>query len=446
MSRQIAFLSTVLIILYLFWVDSKSSDGKSKALWIPFCWMFIVGSRYVSHWLNLNATSFYEIAVTEGSPIDRLVFSLLIFAGLFVLIRRSVNWNSVFKKNLLIWAYFFFGFLSIIWSDYSFVSLKRWIKSLGTIIMVLVIITEEKPFASLQTLLRRLAFVSIPLSFLFVKYYPQWGRDYHMGQPMFAGIATQKNGLGQLCLYSLVYFSWHLIVNRPRAIITETLIQKSVYFIILPMSIWLLIKSNSATSIFCVILAISIFLTYRLLFQSSNPRGMIPFTVFLLFLAVLMEYFFGIKNLIITSLGRTPDLTTRVPMWQDLLTMVQNPLVGTGFESFWLGSRRFYIQDRWAVAGQAHNGYLEMYLNLGIVGLFFVAAWLLTGFKRLQDFINKAPSTAVLHFAFLMVIVFYNWTEATFNGINNMILLMFFIYMSSTYDVQETEPTAVEET
>jgi len=43
-----------------------------------------------------------------------------------------------------------------------------------------------------------------------------------------------------------------------------------------------------------------------------------------------------------------------------------NPWIGAGFESFWLGPR---LNKLWAqynfMPNQAHNGYIEIYLNLG---------------------------------------------------------------------------------
>ena len=213
----------------------------------------------------------------------------------------------------------------------------------------------------------------------------------------------------------------------------------------LPMAAWLLYLSNSATSILCVYIALAIFLIYRFFFGSANPRAILPFFVFLFFSAILAEYFFDVTNHIITWLGRRPDLTTRVPMWQDLLSMVKNPLVGTGFESFWLGERRNIMVDNWSIGGQAHNGYLDMYLNLGLAGLFFMLAWLLNGFRRLQNLMIFDPSTAILHFSFLVVIALYNWTEATFVGINNMILIFFFVYMSSNYALHKSENATIRD-
>ena len=75
----------------------------------------------------------------------------------------------------------------------------------------------------------------------------------------------------------------------------------------------------------------------------------------------------------IQLLGKDPTLTDRTLLWAELLKVDINPLFGTGFESFWLGERfRSFTASHWWAPNEAHNGYLETYLNLGLVGLFLL--------------------------------------------------------------------------
>ena len=53
---------------------------------------------------------------------------------------------------------------------------KRWIKDLGNPIMALVILTERRPYEALGITLRRLSFLLLPLSVVFVRYFPELGR------------------------------------------------------------------------------------------------------------------------------------------------------------------------------------------------------------------------------------------------------------------------------
>jgi O-antigen ligase len=112
-------------------------------------------------------------------------------------------------------------------------------------------------------------------------------------------------------------------------------------------------------------------------------------------------------------------------MWEDLLSFVKNPIIGYGYESFWLGERREYMWENWKIASQAHNGYLEMYLNMGVIGLCFILAWIVSGLMKVRRAMERDYKSAVLRLCLIVVVAVYNWTEATFFGSSNMWLLFF---------------------
>jgi O-antigen ligase len=286
--------------------------------------------------------------------------------------------------------------------------------------MVLIILTENRPYAALGVILRRFSFLLLPLSVLFIKYFPDLGRSYHMGVPIVTGVAGQKNGLGAICLLSGIYFSWNLLISRSAAYASGKRLHYSLYFIIIPMIIWLLYIAGSATSLACLIIALCIFAVGRQPAMVIKPQRILYVGIVCVALFGIMEIAFNAADTVIVMLGRQPDLTTRVPMWKYLLTMVKNPLLGFGYESFWLGARQQVVLERWGLTGNAHNGYLQMYLDLGLIGLFFVVAWILSGLRNVaRELITDYPA-AVLRFCFIVVVCFYNYTEATLNGVSNI--------------------------
>ena len=94
-------------------------------------------------------------------------------------------------------------------------------------------------------------------------------------------------------------------------------------------------------------------------------------------------------------LGRDPSLTDRTAVWADVLALQNRPMLGYGFESFWLGDRLMVLWNKWWWRPtQAHNGYIETYLNLGLVGLGLLAGLLLSTFRvsvgsLLNDFASR---------------------------------------------------------
>jgi O-antigen ligase len=81
------------------------------------------------------------------------------------------------------------------------------------------------------------------------------------------------------------------------------------------------------------------------------------------------------------------------------------------------------VQARWGHLMQAHNGYLEIYLNLGFIGLFIIAGQILSGLRKVSRHLAIDYSAAILRLCFIVVVVLYNYTEATFYGVSGMWVL-----------------------
>src|SRR4029078_7734667 len=70
----------------------------------------------------------------------------------------------------------------------------------------LIVMSEEAPLAAFERILRRCAYALLPLSIVFIQYFPHIGRAYGRwdGLEMWTGVTTQKNNLGALCAISMV--------------------------------------------------------------------------------------------------------------------------------------------------------------------------------------------------------------------------------------------------
>ena len=118
---------------------------------------------------------------------------------------------------------------------------------------------------------------------------------------------------------------------------------------------------------------------------------------------------------LVASLGRDPTLTGRTAIWNAVLAMSANPLVGTGFESFWMGDRLDKAQKLIGPGVQeAHNGYLELYLNLGWIGIGLLSVLIVTGYRNVIATLRRDPHTGRLRLAFFVAAITYSFTEAGF--------------------------------
>ena len=150
---------------------------------------------------------------------------------------------------------------------------------------------------------------------------------------------------------------------------------------------------------------------------------------------------FHVKDQVLELLGRDANLTDRAGLWELVRSLEVNPLIGAGFMSFWSGDRMQTIWD--ALGGginQAHNGYLEQYLNLGYIGVGFIIAIIASALLNVRTHLKTDPSAAVLRLCFISVAILYNYTEASFYGINNMWVLL----LIASIDVKG-EPSGLRE-
>jgi len=125
--------------------------------------------------------------------------------------------------------------------------------------------------------------------------------------------------------------------------------------------------------------------------------------------------FLGVSPGVLEAVGRNPTLTDRTEVWGVLLRLVRNPLFGTGFESFWLGPR---LEKMWSVywwhPNEAHDGYLEIFLNLGWMGVALLTFIIATGYRRVFRVWRSNVSIGSLLLAYFFMGLVYNFTEAAF--------------------------------
>jgi exopolysaccharide production protein ExoQ len=432
-------------IVWLLWRDMRQTPGVSYALWIPLTWMAIIASRLPSEWQHGGSTLFTNSAdaYLDGSPIDRNIFLLLIALGAAVLLKRAVSWQSLLKKNPAIVLFFLYTVLSLLWSDFPLTAFKRWSKVLGHIVMALVVFTEAEPAEAFRALFRRCGYVLLPVSVLFIKYYPQLGRafDVWTGVAVNMGVTTNKNALGNLCLIMGLFFLSLLFAGSPgkRRIVG---LERYVYVVFLGAIGWLLSVAHSASSVGAAMLGALVIV--------GSQLGPIRrhFSVLLIVALLIVGTFVAATDMeddVIVAMGRDTTLTGRTELWDTLRTMEVNPLVGAGFESFWLGGRVEKLWDKfWWRPNQAHNGYYEAYLNLGLIGLFLQCAMILSCYLKarrqmLAGWDDSAAGgsdfgRAQFTLAFVLALIVFNLTDATFKGTHLSFFVFFVIALE--YHVQ----------
>ena len=414
MVRLIAAILCAVVILTLFRLNRQKDIRTSAALWLPTFWLFIGTSRNIAEWFHYSSEAGAD-RYLEGNPLDRTILSGVIALGIVVLILRGRQVITLLRSNLPILAYFLFCASSALWSDFPDVSFKRWFRATGDVVMILIVLSDPDWVAALKRLLSRVGLLVIPLSVLFIRYFPELGRSYSRGgAPSWTGVATDKNALGMLSLIlglAALYRFLEMYTGKEGPRKRGPLFAQATLFLL---SIYLLLESNSATAAACFGLAGGpMVLTY--LYSWARRAGTLRLLVAAVILVPFSSMFLGLGTGLVQDLGRDTSFTGRTAIWHYAIPMVPNVVVGAGFESFWLGHRikdmeRLINQD----VNQAHNGYIEVYLNLGIVGLLILSALLITGYRRIIPDVRAQVQAGSLRLAYFIVAVAYNFSEGGF--------------------------------
>jgi len=432
----VALFLTVAFVVFLYRRDIRERPNVTGALWIPLIWFLIITSRAVSEWLNLFGLHVGGVTMEEGSPLDAGVYFLLIAGGLYVLHQRQASLSEIIRNNQWLTIFLLYCLVSIVWSDFPFVAFKRWFKVLGHPIMALIILTEPDPEEALSRLMKRCAYVIVPVSILFIKYYPELGRgfDQWSGGAVNTGITTNKNALGGDCLILGFFFFWYLLQTwrRERSMTRRNELLLTGGFLLAIW--WLLFMAHSSTSL--VSLFVSMVMVAILGWRFVDKRFIGKYLIIGVLALLAAEWAFGIYAHAIQLLGKDSTLTDRTLLWSELLKVKINPLFGTGFESFWLGERfRKFAESRWWQPNQAHNGYLETYLNLGLVGLILLIGLLIATFWKSRRELLRNFEFGRFRLGFLMAVIAYNWTEAAFKNIS----VIWFVFCLIALDYSQPE-------
>jgi exopolysaccharide production protein ExoQ len=421
MSTSLATLICALGVLGLFFLDRDKNLRTSKALWIPVLWVLINGSRPLSFWLGMDSGAPSANQLLDGSPTDRLISTVLIAAGFLALMLRVSRLTTLLKKNWPILLYFSYCLLSVTWSDFPEVAFKRWIKAIGDLVIVLIVVTDTQPTAALKRLITRTGFVLLPASILLIKYYGDLGRSYDTwtGEPTNCGVAATKNMLGVLTFVLALGAFWLVL----RLIRDKNQPNRARHFIaqgaLLAFGVSLLSMAHSATSGICFTLGALLIFTTSLDRFRKSPRAIHAFVLFIL-ITGSFAVLFG-NETVAHAVGRQTNLTGRTEIWHTVISLAPNPIVGAGFDSFWLGPR---LETMWRLyptlyLNESHNGYIETYLNLGVVGVVLIALLLLSGYwNAVKSFRYEeafAPNSLML--AYVFTATFYSISEAGFREV-----------------------------
>jgi O-antigen ligase len=329
-------------------------------------------------WVNAFGET-VTVVVTIGAGIVSVV--------IWALVRPPVQWRRLPWFTV---AYVAFAVLSLLWS--------AWPATTALTLLLLVITTIQGMFVgsvlAWRELIRATAsalkwamalsilfelwvsiFVGVPVLPGFVPRTEEvdpilyWSRDNLFDGGRIQGIWGNANLLGMAALLAIIVFCIRLAARAPRRVLLMGWIALSAY---------LMLRAASATAFLAAAAAALALVTVLLMRTARRPGERTRYYVAYALVGVggaLAIWIF--REAIFTAVGRSADLTGRERIWEAVLERAsERPIAGWGFATPWLTSDPYFdgwIVDHGQSVMQAHNMWVDAYLQLGLIGVTLLA-------------------------------------------------------------------------
>jgi exopolysaccharide production protein ExoQ len=455
-------LCSILVALLLS-RDVKRRRGVSSAVWIPVVLLLILGSRPVSLWLAGGGDVIHEsgnAVLGMGNEASTSIFDQLFYfstlAGSFVVASaRKVKWSKLFAANTTIILFYLYFAISVCWSGDPGGSLKRLFKDFGLIFAISVIYSEAEPLQAMRAVYVRCASVLLPLSVVLIKYFPSYSRIYEVnGDIEITGAAAQKNSLGELVMICMLFLLWDCLEALPRGTRLRWKQLPWDRLFLLAMGLWLLDLSQSKTALLCLVIGSALMLTRKRLASKPINRAVLACALSAPFLLFFSQQFSSLIAPIVQALGRNMTFTGRADIWQHIDLQTVNPLIGAGYWNFWGGPGGYAIGEAMhTTVPNAHDGYLDIYIDGGFIGLSFLFVMLVACGRRIinASWVQRKLVDRFMRarFAFLIVAIVYNLSESAFSRMGLMwfttlLMIVEFPKNALATRVRRAAPKAIE--
>lgn len=313
---------------------------------------------------------------------------------------------------------------SVLWSGDPGMAARRSLALVLTTIFALYVVTTFDTRTMLNCLLAALLFYCVG-SLLMIILVPSIGIHSAAGTRFiehvgaWRGLSPFKNDFGRIVALAGVLFI-AASVTRPG--------RRPLYILSALLAAALVAGSRSGQAIALLVGGTGA-VFYVMLVRDLPPRQRSALILLTLPLAVLALL---IKDIavaaILEALGKDPTLTGRENIWAAVLDAVHdNLLLGGGYGTGWstlVGSYMEEVLGR--QIGHAHNGYLNMIVDVGVLGLGVTLCFYLTvGFRILSEFVRNRSWELVLFASTLFIfIIVGNWVGSFLMKYNSIFWVM----------------------
>lgn len=274
---------------------------------------------------------------------------------------------------------------------------------------------------SWRILIRALAatwFILAITSFLVGALSPSFGRDLEIHAGAWKGLFFEKNQLGGHMARAALFGAFLIIMDRSYRLYWAGLVGLSCLLVLL---------STSVTALLGLVIGLGV-LGVAAIMKRGIATGLIVTWLGAVVGAAGLIALVFFPELVVQALGRDLTLTGRTDIWATLMDFIaERPALGYGYGAFWdAGSNPGnWVREllQWD-APTAHNGWIEVTLALGLVGLALLAFdFVLTLWRAILASVNTW--TGVFALAFCAQFFLFNLSESASLQQNSIVWLIY---------------------
>lgn len=365
----------------------------------------------------------------EGDPLNRAILLVGYSFSLIYIFLKPGAVARAFGKSPLLWLLVLWAIMSIAWSDYPEVTFRKVSAVILTTLYALALFIRYK-FPELLKILAFSFWIALVSSLVLAVLLPEWGIMGYPHEGAWRGIFVHKNVLGRIAALSLIVFGTRYFMSSSH---------RSKFFWLsgFALGVIMLLESRSVTSL---VLGLTTLLTSVLLYLGCRWKRVFPVMVFLIIIVsgVSISWFEQNSEFIFDLMGKDNSLTGRIPLWNVLMTFVEKRLwLGYGYGAFWLGaegpSGTVLTRVGW-LPPHAHNGFLDLWVDLGVIGLVLGSALVFTSMLSAINLTLARKSTYFFWSLISTFVFIYNLAESSFLRTNHLFWVLFVwlsLYVSS---------------
>jgi exopolysaccharide production protein ExoQ len=378
-----------------------------------------------------------SVLVNAQQPTETFGFShmVTVFVEAFAIYLLAMYRRGMLRsarRGALLCAFLLLIFASCAWAPDPGVSFKRAVHFF-TYTVFAVFLFQRYEIDDFMRYMTRVLAVPVFASFAILAVSPNLGFSSYLGDPYaIRGAALDKNALGDIMSFAVLTSGYALMIGAGSRLLSGTVLLGSLTLVAL---------TPSTTARIVVAITIALAAYAWIIRKRSNPGWGIIGLMLTVIAATLVALVILDYEDLLKLVGKSATLTGRTGVWRVVIESIrQRPLLGFGY-AFWgepsVSRSNIWLELGWATP-HAHNNWLDIALQLGIVGLAIAASfWLISMGRAIFLGLFTGETGAVFMALILANLFIRSWTESVMLEPAEMFWMWFviaYLYLSRMSD------------